>query len=248
MADAKEVGLTSFFGKGTVIYDQTYWEKYLHLVDGSTATGLKGWCILSPPGGSRISKIRRGAVLRNYFDQKCSCQMLNLRCEMCLLARPKNRRNDAFLQMELTSYSLPVGLYCEWDYYFNVIDPNTFEVIKLMWDIWRCRFWPCLFPRLSGGRGGGGEWGQKRLPWPWSAWPRARTASLHCQWDCCPKLFTLKIVVQCVCGVGGSDAYLTWCTHILNLIMKKISSWALLQLQQTSDEPHLPQRGPRGLQ
>lgn len=38
----------------------------------------------------------------------------------------------------------------------------------------------------------------KRLPWPWSAWSGARTASLHRQWDCCPKLFTLKIVALCV--------------------------------------------------
>lgn len=170
--------------------------------------------------------------------------MLNLRCETCLLARPKNRPNDTFLQMELTSYSLPVRLYCEWDYYFSVIDPNTFEVIKPMWDIWRCRFLPCLFPRLFGGemRSEEAAVAVECVAWRthgFSASPVGLLSqAVHAKNSC----------AVCVCGVGGSDAYLTWCTHILNLIMKKIRSWALLQLQQTSDEPHLPQRGPRGLQ
>lgn len=82
-----------------------------------------------------------------------------------------------------------------------------------MWDIWSCRFL-AMFVSTAVLE----TWGLKRLLCPWSVWPGARLASLHCQWDCCPKLFTLKIVLQCV---SGSDAYITWCTHVLNFIMKK---------------------------
>lgn len=47
--------------------------------------------------------------------------------------------------------------------------------------------------------------GLRMLRCLWSVWPGAHMASRHRQWDCCPKLFTLKIVLQCV---SGSDSYM----------------------------------------
>lgn len=175
--------------KVTVTYKQSYWRKYWYLIYSSRATDLKCWYILSTLGGTRKKKTTRGTTTLslNYLDQKHLCQMLNLHCEMCLLAGPKNGRNNTFLQMEFY-------ILCQWDFcvskaiIFNVIDSNTFEVIKLMWDIWSCRFL-AMFVSTAVWE----KWGLKRLLCPWSVWPDARMASLRRQWDCCPKLFTLKI-------------------------------------------------------
>lgn len=61
--------------------------------------------------------------------------MLNLHCEMCLLAGPKNGCNNTFFAKGIAFiFSASETIT------FNVTDSNTFEVIKLIANIWSCRF------------------------------------------------------------------------------------------------------------
>lgn len=123
MAYAEEVVLTYSLLKVTVIYKQSYRKKYWHLVYSCAATDLKCWYTLWTLGGTR-NKMTWGSVFNVHQPfYEILIKNVHARCCAlhCLLAGPKNGciyLKITFLQTELLSYSLPVRLLCEWDYYF----------------------------------------------------------------------------------------------------------------------------------
>lgn len=78
--------LTYFFGKRTVIYKQSYWRKYWHLIYSSAATGLKCCYILSPRGGSRKRRTHGsspsplGLLSQAVHTKNSSAVCVGLRC------------------------------------------------------------------------------------------------------------------------------------------------------------------------